>query len=1103
MALEAAKQIADENQPIKGYFVKNAVFSSPLSISLESDGVEIEVYVHPFRSSTERTSMKSEFRLCSQLNGQWNENCRAIVQVEYETPATEVDGGKEATARSFYYSQLYKKERNNCNGVVSAETMYAYMQNIGLSYGPSFQVLEQLSYGTNGQAMGSIRAFQWVADNNTNHPQPHVIHPTTLDGFLQLMLVALSRGSRDDIPTMMPTRIGKLWISSSGISYPQTTAVDAYAKTVFSSRRTTDALLFALDQTTGRLLLALEDAEATTVATRKTAAQDESNGRKMCYRMSWKPDIELFSRQQSLVYCETARPHRPSPVEYYENLDFVIIKFMSNALEALQEGESSASQSHLRQYTRWLRHQNDRFQCGKLPYRASDHPKWKAILEDPQYWGVLCNAIEVTGQGKFFVKIGRNLLKMLQGDVDPLNFMFQDDSVSEFYREVNREVICYEPLNRYLDLMCHKTPARKILEIGAGTGSTTDFILEALSANEQLNTGTMNCSQYDYTDISPAFFEAASDRYERYGDKLRFKVLDIESDPFKQGFEPGTYDLIFAASVLHATKNLDVTIRNARSLLKPGGKLIMWEITEDTIRSGFAFGLLPGWWLSEDEYREHGPCISTTEWDEVMLRNGFSGIELETPDFMDKGCHEYSILISTAVEPVVERLPTPSSPESNCPKLLIIVTKHNAAQLTMANTLMSRLTSSSKSKDCSIVTLEETSAIVDLNSRFCISLTEADKPILSNINKSSFDGLRHILTNALGILWTTNGGGHHLSDPSFHLIDGLARVARAEFNQVVFVTLALENTDIMSDAAVETVLRTFETISRQCPDDLESEYVERDKMLEIGRVVEAGYLNQDLQVKTSPNQVRMREFGSVPALALQIGSPGLLDSLYFSEDDITTKPLASGEVEIKVESAGVNFRDCLTVLGQINAISLGSECAGIVSRVGEGCELRPGDRVTACFANTIKTYARGSEACVMKLPDSFASTEASAVPVVFVTAWHALCDVAKLQRGESILIHAGAGGTGQAAIQIAKYLGAEMFVTVGSNDKKRLLMSLYDIPQDHILYSRNTSFTDGIMRLTNGRGVDVVLNSLSGESLLASWECIAQVSNPGFWRDFD
>lgn len=565
-------------------------------------------------------------------------------------------------------------------------------------------------------------------------------------------------------------------------------------------------------------------------------------------------------------------------------------------------------------------------------------------------------------------------------------------------------------------------------------------------------------------------------------------MLDIENDPSKQGFELGTYDLIFAARVLHATKNLEVTMHNARMLLKPGGKLVIWEITQDVIRASFAFGLLPGWWLSQENYRQHGPCVSTNQWNELMCRNGFTGVELEIPDYLDKGCHEYSILVSTATEP------NPPKSEAHCPETLIVITEGSAFQTEFATRFKSRLIASNTSRDCAIVTLGQTFAIGDLGSRFCFFFTEIEKPLLSNIDKSNFDGLQHLLATAPGIIWVTNGGDNHQNDPHLRLVDGLARVARTEFNKLIFVTISLENIDLASEVTVDKILGVFKkTFFGQSLDDFEPEYSEKDGILEINRIVEASYLNKAVQVKTSSNQVRIEEFGSAPALALQAGSPGLLDSLYFSEDGTAAEPLAPGELEIKIESAGINFRDCLSALGQINDISFGSECAGKVSRVGAGCQLQPGDRVAAFFASGFKTYARGPEVFAMTISDEMSYTEASAIPVIFVTAWHALCDVARIQRGESILIHAGAGGTGQAAIQVAKVVGAEIYVTVGSDDKKKLLMSTYDIPEDHILYSRNTSFAQGIMRLTNNNGVDVVLNSLSGESLIASWECIAKV----------
>ncbi|KAL9004003.1 MAG: hypothetical protein Q9188_003165 [Gyalolechia gomerana] len=170
---------------------------------------------------------------------------------------------------------------------------------------------------------------------------------------------------------------------------------------------------------------------------------------------------------------------------------------------------------------------------------------------------------------------------------------------------------------------------------------------------------------------------------------------------------------------------------------------------------------------------------------------------------------------------------------------------------------------------------------------------------------------------------------------------------------------------------------------------------------------------------------------------------------------------------------------------------MGGECAAPVSKVGPQCEYAPSDRVTALIRDTYGLITHTSGEKVVRLRDGMSFAEGSALPIIFVTAWIALHDTARLRPGESVLIHAGAGGTGQGAILVARILGAEVFVTIGSDEKKQLLMNHYGIEEDRILHSRDMSFPPGIMRMTGERGVDVVLNSLSGEGLRASWECLA------------
>ncbi|KAL9074826.1 MAG: hypothetical protein Q9161_001964 [Pseudevernia consocians] len=1088
MAFEASKQLADVTRHITGFVIKDATFHSALTIASEAEEVETQIQLRPLGDSSSKSSSMSDFRVSMNIDGHWSENCRGVVQLEYEVTDTEVDAGSEAVANLHEHRQLFAEAVVSCDQVVDTKELYEHLKEIGLWYGPAFQVLHQAAYNHDGEATGKVRTFQWTAKENTNHFQPHIIHPTSLDALLHLMIVALFRGTEETHPTMMVTRIGRLWISSSGISFPSNTEVNVYAHAEFIGSRRADARMFALDQRRGDLLLSMENIEATTVATRGAPLSAQGSESRLCYDLKWKPDLDLMGLAQIKRYCESTRPNRTSANEFYEDLGLVLLLFMSNTLESLENRESL--QPHLRRYIHWLQCQVGRFHAGELANLTPDNPKWRSLVQDTEYRENICTRLGTTIQGGFFLRIGENLPGILKGDVDPLAFMFQGDLIPEFYREVNQKVICYEPLNRYLDILSHNNPSLKVLEIGAGTGATTDFILDALSTSRDEKSKRLNCTNYDYTDISPAFFEAAKERYESYLSKLRFKALDIEHDPFEQGFEVGTYDLVIAASVLHATKNLEVTMHNARKLLKPGGKFVIFEITQDALRAGFAFGLLPGWWLSEEDYRLWGPCIPTREWHDLMCRTGFSGVDLEVPDYLDEACHEYSIIVSSAIVPEQDSGPNPTSTHLQISNITIIVDDNSSLQQGVGSELRDRLRSS-ETIDCDVMSLEQATISNNLDQRFCILLNEVESPFLVNVDAHTLLKLQHILTSVPGLLWVTNGGEDLAMRPESHLVDGFARVLRTEFNKLIFVTLALEKITQGSESVGQKIHRVFEKIMSQSIDDFESEFKEKDGIIEIGRLLQADDLNEDVHFKTQRDKSGVHEFGHGPPLTLHVGSPGLLNSLLFLEDARVREPLAPGDVEIRVEASGVNFRDCLTALGQIDSKHFGSECSGVVSRVGDGCNFKPGDRVAALFVDTYSTYARGSSQCVAKIPDEMSYVEASAIPVVFLTSWYAFFDVARLQREESVLIHAGAGGTGQAAIQVAQYIGAEVYTTVGSNEKKALLMTEYNIPEDHIFYSRNTSFAQGVARMTKGRGVDVVLNSLSGEGLIASWECIA------------
>ncbi|KAA8642500.1 hypothetical protein EYZ11_007182 [Aspergillus tanneri] len=220
-----------------------------------------------------------------------------------------------------------------------------------------------------------------------------------------------------------------------------------------------------------------------------------------------------------------------------------------------------------------------------------------------------------------------------------------------------------------------------------------------------------------------------------------------------------------------------------------------------------------------------------------------------------------------------------------------------------------------------------------------------------------------------------------------------------------------------------------------------------------------------------------------------------LDSYFVENPVILSTDVPSEMVEVEAKAFGLNFREVMVALGQLEEPLTGYECSGIITRLGPNTEqsgLKVGDRVAALCKGRIASKGRTYWTSVVKLPDEMPWEMAASFPAAYTTAYGSLIQVAGLQKGESVLIHAASGATGQAAIVIAQHVGAEVFATCSTEGKRGLLVEHYGIKPDHIFASRSESFAAGIMAKTNGKGVDVILNSLSGPLLKASWDCMAR-----------
>ncbi|WP_461012432.1 SDR family NAD(P)-dependent oxidoreductase, partial [Streptomyces capparidis] len=226
------------------------------------------------------------------------------------------------------------------------------------------------------------------------------------------------------------------------------------------------------------------------------------------------------------------------------------------------------------------------------------------------------------------------------------------------------------------------------------------------------------------------------------------------------------------------------------------------------------------------------------------------------------------------------------------------------------------------------------------------------------------------------------------------------------------------------------------------------------------------------------------------AWRLDTTGSGTLEGLALLPVPEAAAPLAAGQVRIAVRAAGLNFRDVLIGLGMVpDQRVMGSEAAGVVVEVGEGVtHLAPGDRVLGFVTGGLGPLAVTDARVVTRMPEGWSFEQAASVPVVFLTAYYGLVDLAGVKAGETVLVHAGAGGVGMAAIQLARHLGAKVFATA-SPGKWDVLRSL-GLGESVIASSRDLEFRERFLSATDGRGVDVVLNSLAGEFVDASLDLL-------------
>ncbi|MBS1518088.1 MAG: SDR family NAD(P)-dependent oxidoreductase [Bacteroidetes bacterium] len=239
---------------------------------------------------------------------------------------------------------------------------------------------------------------------------------------------------------------------------------------------------------------------------------------------------------------------------------------------------------------------------------------------------------------------GSNLYEILTGKTDPLQILFPDGDMSQLtklYQDSPPFVHMNRSILRIVQAITDsKDPDKilKILEIGAGTGSTASYLTKVL---EDVNVS------YTYTDISPAFFIKAKEKFPTLKN-ISYKVLDIEKDPLTQGFSENEFDIIVASNVIHATKSLEESLGNIRNILRDSGLIILNEVTSRQAWLDITFGLTDGWWrFSDSNLRENHPLLSNEEWEKLFSEEGFDNTVIYSPEKTGKLFTGQSLITAT------------------------------------------------------------------------------------------------------------------------------------------------------------------------------------------------------------------------------------------------------------------------------------------------------------------------------------------------------------------------------------------------------------------------------------------------------------------------
>ena len=964
---------------------------------------------------------------------------------------------------------------------MSIEHFYRQCRQRGIDYGPDFQALQNL-WHSEGKALGSIR----LPERLTTEIAHYHIHPVLLDACFQVLIASLPESSA----TWLPMGFEHLQLYQSPGDRLWCRAL--IHKTTGQAILQADLLLF---DNQGEIIGVIEKFKARP-ADPANLLPGKSDPETWLYGVDWQAQGLCSPRANAALLASpttlggalnasmTAWIQQSQLEEYGVGLDeldklcvdYVLAAFMDmgnvfhpyhvfSSLEIATRLDIVPVHQHFLERTLEML-----AEAGILQRIATG---WKVLhtppIVNPQQTAknLRSRYPQIELELGMTERCGSALAPVLQGQCDPLQELLfpggDGSALAALYRDPPGAQAVGAVFRLALSSALDRLPQRcgvRILEIGAGTGGASSFLLPHLSAQR---------TEYIFTDISPAFTLQAQTTFAQYP-FIQYQTLDIEKDPQAQGFKLHDYDIVIASNVLHATENLAQTLKHTRSLLAPGGLLLLLEGTAPQNWIDIIFGMTSGWWrFSDKQLRPSHPLLPGQAWCDVLQASGF-----QQATSIDCTPIHQSIIIAQADAQLADTSPS---------KSWLIFTDAGGTGLRLSEQL--RTTGSA----CTLVYPGDHYQHTQPDS-FTID------PYQASHYQRLFDELGGTTITYCVHLWSLDAdiATARLGwETVLHLVQAISKASISP--RLVLLTQGAVSVsgEAVAGLAASPVWGMGKSIALEHPElrciriDLDTAAQADQIQAVIAEITEESPLQTEDQIafrgerRWVPRLVRRGAKHSLPqteSYQLNVPATGSLDELVWQAAERLAPD--EDEVEIQLHAAGLNFKDLLLALHRVPAAGsvLGIECAGVVVRAGSGVsDFAVGDAVLAMAPGSFSRYVNVPTRTVAALPEGLSFEEAATLPIAFLTAAYALEDLANLQAGERVLIHAATGGVGLAAIQLAQQAGAEVFATA-SVSKWGVLRAL---GIKHIMNSRTLDFADEIRRLTDGEGIDVVLNTLHGE----------------------